>query len=98
VTVDRDGMIEEVPMPECRLEVQDLEAFKALDALALSMEQPDMVEYWKSAPYVLNFMERDGYVLKRNLVESIDSGTAAVPEDRVEGLRHATLRSSGRAT
>ena len=97
VTVDRDGMIEEVPMPACRLEVQDLQAFKALDALALSMEQPDIVEYWKSAPYVLNFMERDGYVLKRHLVESIGSGTAAVPEDRIAGLRHATLRSSALA-
>ena len=65
VTVDRDGMIEEMPLPTCRLEAQDLEAFKALDALALSMQQPDIIEYWKSAPYVLNFMERDGYVFKR---------------------------------
>jgi hypothetical protein len=97
VTADRDGMIEEVPMPACRLKAQDLEAFKALDALALSMDQPDIVEYWKSAPYVLNFMERDGYVLKRHLVERIDNDTAAVSADRVAGLRHATLRSSALA-
>ncbi len=94
VTVDRDGMIEEMPLPACRLEMQDLEAFKALDALALSMEQPDIVEYWKSAPYVLNFMERDGYVFKRNLVERIESGRTEVPGDRVTGLRGAMLRSS----
>lgn len=94
VTVDRDGMIEEIPLPACRLEMQDLEAFKALDVLALSMEQPDIVEYWKSAPYVLNFMERDGYVFKRNLVESMANGAAEVSGDRVAGLRGATLRSS----
>ena len=97
VTVDRDGMIEEMPLPACRLEVQDLEAFKALDVLALSMEQPDIVEYWKSAPYVLNFMERDGYVFKRDLVERIERGEAEVPGNRVAGLCSATLRSSGLA-
>jgi len=97
VTVDRDGMIEEMPLPACRLEVQDLEAFKALDVLALSMEQPDIVEYWKSAPYVLNFMERDGYLFKRHLVESMENGAAEVSGDRVAGLRDATLRSSALA-
>ncbi len=97
LTVDRDGMIEEMPLAACRLEVQDLEAFKALDALALSMEQPDIVEYWKSAPYVLNFMERDGYVFKRDLVESMENGAAEVSGDRVAGLRGATLRSSALA-
>jgi hypothetical protein len=97
VTVDRDGMIEEMRVPACRLEVQDLEAFKALDALALSMGQLDIVEYWKSAPYVLNFMERDGYVLKRDVVESIESGAALVSGDRAAGLRDATLRSSALA-
>lgn len=93
VTVDRDGMIEEMPVPACRLEVLDLEAFKALDALARSIEQPDILEYWKSAPYVLNFMERDGYVLKRDLVDRIENGTVDLPEDKVAGLRGATLRS-----
>ncbi len=97
VTVDRDGMIEEMPLPACRLEVQDLEAFKALDALALSMAQPDIVEYWKSAPYVLNFMERDGYVFKRALVESMENGASEVSGDKVAGLRGATLRSSALA-
>lgn len=94
VTVDRDGMIEEIPMPACRLDVRDLDAFKALDALALSMEQPDILEYWKSAPYVLNFMERDGYVFKKNLVKHIEKGEAGIPSDRVKGLRGATLNSS----
>ena len=45
VTVDRDGMIEEMPVPACRLEARDLEAFKALDTLARRMEQPDILEY-----------------------------------------------------
>jgi hypothetical protein len=97
VTVDRDGMIEEMLLPACRLEVQDLEAFKALDAVARSLEQPDIVEYWKSAPFVLNFMERDGYVFKRALVSGMENGVVKVPADRVAGLRGATLRSSALA-
>lgn len=97
VTVDRDGMIEEVPLPACRLETQDLEAFKAMDTLAQSMEQPDIVEYWKSAPYVLNFMERDGYVFKRDLVESMESGSAVITNEMATDLRRATLKSSALA-
>jgi len=93
VTADRDGMIEEVALPACRLESQDLRAFKALDALANSMDNADIVEYWKSAPYVLNFMERDGYALKRRLLAEIDPDEGDPVAKEIQGIGDALLPS-----
>ncbi len=92
VTADRDGMIEEMSLPACRLEHQDLEAFGALDNIARALEQADVVEYWKSAPYLLNFMERDGYELKRSLLEGVESGE--LPDIAPSDLRKVTLQAS----
>ncbi len=92
VTADRDGMIEERPLPACRLEIQDLEAFRALDNLARGLEQSDLVEYWKSAPYLLNFMERDGYELKRSLLEKMKAGES--PKIEASDLNKVTLQAS----
>ncbi|HMS72147.1 MAG TPA: hypothetical protein PKB03_03865, partial [Baekduia sp.] len=39
-------------------------------ALGDELERPGVLEYWKSAPYVLNFM--DGYQLKRELTRELD--------------------------
>ena len=63
-TRDRDAMVE-----ESRLAVSvvpdDLRSATAVAKVARIAEAPDIVEYWKSAPYLLNFM-RD-YVLKRKI-------------------------------
>lgn len=92
VTADRDGMIEERSLPACRLERQDLEAFSALDSIARALEQADVVEYWKSAPYLLNFMERDGYEIKRSLLEQLEAGE--IPKVEASALRKVTLQAS----
>jgi len=88
VTADRDGMVEERKMPACRLEPGDLRAFKALDALARTLEHRDVVEYWKSAPYVLNFMEKDGYILKEHLLARLEEeggqGLQVVAQSRLD--------------
>jgi hypothetical protein len=89
VTVDRDGMIEEVALPTCTLEAEDLHAFKGLDALARLMHQADMVEYWKSAPYILNFMERDGYAFKRELIAQ---RAVVINRDVAPAVRSAMLK------
>nr|WP_315050410.1 helicase-related protein [uncultured Brevundimonas sp.] len=61
-TVDRDSMVRE---PKTALSVQsdDLRQAMAVSGVARALEAPDVIEYWKSAPYLLNFM-RD-YALKR---------------------------------
>lgn len=54
-TVRADAMVSErllVP----RLDARDLVDFRTLDAIAQRLEEPDTVEYWKSSPYLLNFM------------------------------------------
>jgi len=89
VSADRDGMIEEVPLPECRLGAADLKAFATIDTIARQLEQPDVLEYWKSAPYFLNFMERDGYVVKKVLLDHLDGGGKLKVEPH--SLRQATL-------
>jgi hypothetical protein len=62
-TPDRNGMITEKKDVFCKVEVSDLERFAVVDKIAREVKTSDMVEYWKSAPYLLNLME--DYELKR---------------------------------
>jgi hypothetical protein len=71
VTANRDGMLEEIICPGVRVMARDIESFLALQKLGRSLEVPDVIEYWKSAPYLLNFM--DEYDLKRVFVGAVSS-------------------------
>jgi len=73
MTVDRNGMVVEPRDDRGQLRPQDLAAFKTVDGVAQALEAGDPVEYWKSAPYLLNLM--DDYVVKRKL-DAVKSGTA----------------------
>lgn len=64
-TPDRDGMLTERTMPGLELVEQDLYDFRFVSRVAKALGQPDMLEYWRSAPYVLEFM--DGYMVKKEL-------------------------------
>lgn len=61
-----DAMVKERPLVP-RLHPGDLADFRALEALASALKQPDTIEYWKSSPYLLNFMS--GYQFKNSLEE-----------------------------
>ena len=61
-SVDRAGMLREVPSAGLRLEPADLVAYLAIQGVAREVTHDDTLEYWKSSPYLLNFM--DGYTLK----------------------------------
>jgi hypothetical protein len=65
-TAERDSMLIEPPMP-ATIELVDLHQAAAVSRIALLAGAPEITEYWKSAPYLLNFM-RD-YTLKRRLKE-----------------------------
>ena len=69
VTEDRSGMLSEQPSRTLRLEPEDLSAFLFTDELSRKLDAGDALEYWKSAPYLANFME--GYKLKRQIREAI---------------------------
>lgn len=73
-TPDRDGMLQE---PETAVKVNpvDLRAYRRLGNLAEEVGHHEPTEYWKSAPYLVNFMER--YRLKEAIVQSATDGRLA---------------------
>lgn len=72
-TPDRDGMLDVGTEAPCTVHRSDVDAFVATDQIAQKLDRvPSMVEYWKSAPYLYNFM--DEYAAKKRM-------RAAVPQD-----------------
>jgi hypothetical protein len=71
VTADRNGMLAEVPSTPLNVEANDLTQYLALQRVARIVDHPDTMEFWKSAPYALNFM--DEYNLKKELRSTADS-------------------------
>lgn len=62
---DRNGMLVEIPSRSATLETSDLTSYIALRQVAQILRHHDVMEYWKSSPYLLNFM--DEYRLKQSL-------------------------------
>lgn len=71
-TKDRNGMLVEVPPDSVRLEARDLGGYLSTRRILDASGGGDALEFWKSAPYLLNFM--DTYALKRKFNEALDSG------------------------
>ena len=64
------GMVADSSFASAELGPHDLINFALLDRVARHLDVGDTVEYWKSAPYLLNVMDREGYQLKRRLVRN----------------------------
>lgn len=69
-----NAMIRDCPDLTSRLETDDLRGFDSVDRMAGILGVHDQLEYWKSAPHLLNFME--GYVLKSTLQKAQASESA----------------------
>ena len=69
-TRDRDAMVREPPVKTTLLP-QDLHRARALDNLTRAIGAQEAIEYWKSAPYLLNFMK--GYKLKEQFNEHVEN-------------------------
>lgn len=76
-TIERDSMVGEPPMA-ISIQPADLRQAAAVSEVARALEAPEITEYWKSAPYLLNFM-RD-YALKRLLRDNLDRPPAQLRE------------------
>ena len=61
---DRNAMVREDKI-QATVETSDLRQAVSLDGIAQAAGARDIIEYWKSAPYLLNFMK--GYDLQRRL-------------------------------
>ena len=67
----RGDMLKEVSAQGVTLKVEDVRAFTQLQRVASALDQPQVVEYWKSAPFLLNFMRQ--YKLKEKFREQAES-------------------------
>ncbi|MBX3404524.1 MAG: hypothetical protein KF699_14025 [Phycisphaeraceae bacterium] len=74
VTSDRSGMLKEVD-GAARLDDGDVRQYLGAARIASELGHSEIVEYWKSAPYLLNFM--DDYDLKRDLRAVVGEGDHA---------------------
>jgi hypothetical protein len=64
----RGGMLLDAPPADATLRATDIRGFLGSQSIADAVEQGDVVEYWKSAPYLFNFM--DNYALKRAFTDA----------------------------
>ena len=78
-TPDRDGMLLELDT-EVPVTTDDLRAYLRLGDLAETVEHREPTEYWKSGPYLINFMEK--YKLKEAVVHATEDGQF-VGDDRL---------------
>ena len=67
---DRNGMLVEVPASEVILRPADILHYLGLQRVAKHLGHDDVLEYWKSSPYLLNFMEN--YDFKHKLKRAVD--------------------------
>ena len=67
---DAMGMMSEVPSAGLQLTAEDVQDYLALQKIGREVGQPQVLEYWKSAPYLLSFM--DDYKLKTEVVAKLD--------------------------
>ena len=85
---ESDGMMSEVPSVGLQLTAEDVQDFLTLQKIGREVGQPQVLEYWKSAPYLLSFM--DDYKLKTEVVAKLDMS----PEDGLAKL----LADNGRVS
>jgi hypothetical protein len=67
-SVDRNGMLREV-VPSLPLLPDDVATYLAYAHVASTVEHGDITEYWKSAPFLFNFM--DEYQLKATFTDAV---------------------------
>ena len=70
-TPDRDGMLEEPTVPVA-VAPDDIRSYLRIGDLAQIVSHHDPTEYWKSAPYLVNFMEH--YKLKQAIEGAVAAG------------------------
>ena len=68
---DSQGMLREVRSTGLKLTAADVRDFVALEQIGREVEQPHVLEYWKSAPYLLSFM--DEYKLKTAVAARLET-------------------------
>ena len=87
-TIDRDSMVCE-PKMSLTVQANDLRQAMVVSDVARALGAPEVIEYWKSAPYLLNFM-RD-YTLKRIMKEKEGAKSSAALVSALLAAKSACL-------
>ncbi len=88
-TIERDSMMDEPTIP-VSVAPADLTQASAVSQVAHRLNAPEIIEYWKSSPYLLNFMHH--YKLKQLLRAQIDVPSAPLPlRNAIRAARSAML-------
>ncbi len=74
-TDDRNGMLKTVEPKGVTLSDSDIDAYLALKQVMQIIKHHDPMEYWKSAPYLLNFMLKDEYKLKSQILQALENNS-----------------------
>jgi hypothetical protein len=67
-----DDMLQECVRPANDVHVADIRGYVTMHRLADLVDAPMTIEYWKSAPYFLNFL--DGYLLRNRIQAGLRGG------------------------
>jgi len=89
VSADRNGMLVERAVAQDQVRPTDLVGFVHLDKIARTIDAGDQVEYWKSAAYPLNLMDR--YKLKDKLVAAREGPKAGELNKLLAGAQRYLL-------
>ncbi|MBT4822227.1 MAG: hypothetical protein HOJ57_17315 [Lentisphaerae bacterium] len=76
---DRCGMLSPGLNATSPLATEDLAQFALVDGTSRALDSGEPIEYWKSAPYLLNLMDHRGYRLKERFVEEVRAHTSSTP-------------------
>ncbi|WP_277570518.1 helicase-related protein [Xanthomonas euvesicatoria] len=95
VTQGRDAMVRDVTL-SLPLTAEDLADYVCVDALATASGANDAMEFWRSSPYLLNFMRQDGYTFKKRMMDARSQralGTVLARHPRYRILTQRALRT-----
>ena len=76
ISEDRDGMLRSNDSLSVEMTADDVRDYTAQSAVASAVGSPDVMEYWRSAPYVYELMEK--YQVKRLIENDLDAGGGTV--------------------
>lgn len=82
ITPDRNGMLEE-HVHHLPINVEDLKSYARIGDISSVLKQGEPIDYWKSSPYLFNFM--DEYKLKLAFKEAMERRTLPPHEDLAPG-------------